>query len=377
MLNSKVINRNRSLIVMLLLLVNGLTAQNVGISTSAPDAKLHIVSNGAERGMILEDAESFPLTGLQFTKTGSSENFEINRLLYDTPESSYFDFNYNGSPKMSLRGDGNLGVGTLNPTQRLDVDGNVNMNGNLLVDNTQGNPGEVLATMPDGSTGWSDPGFGNSRFENSIVFFNDDTWTVPAGVTEIGVELWGGGGGGTGGHGGNSGNYLYAIIEVPAGDVVTITIGDGGDAVLSGENTEINTSGTFGSLFARGGLTAFANGSFNAPNGSSHGSLPYKFIKLVRGSAGTATTVEYTRYDNDVTIKTIHWGDGGKAVHMDGQYSLGGYNTTHNGSSSYNFLNRANTGSVAGPSYGGRSIPFGTTPGTGAKGGKGMAYIHW
>lgn len=63
------------------------------------------------------------------------------------------------------------------------------------------------------------------------------TWTVPAGVTQILVKLWGGGGGGgytsvgTGGDhggGGGGGGYAEKYFDVVAGSDFTLTVGAGG-----------------------------------------------------------------------------------------------------------------------------------------------------
>ncbi len=63
---------------------------------------------------------------------------------------------------------------------------------------------------------------------------SSQTWTVPAGVTSVKVEVWGGGGGGGGayigaGGGGGGGSYKTATFTVTLpGDNYTITIGAGG-----------------------------------------------------------------------------------------------------------------------------------------------------
>jgi hypothetical protein len=59
------------------------------------------------------------------------------------------------------------------------------------------------------------------------------TWTVPAGVTRVYVETWGGGAGGQpsayrGGHGGAGGGYAAGWCPVAPGANVTVTVGMGG-----------------------------------------------------------------------------------------------------------------------------------------------------
>ncbi|WP_298147190.1 choice-of-anchor D domain-containing protein [Flavobacterium sp.] len=83
-----------------------------------------------------------------------------------------------------------------------------------------------------------------------------ETWTVPANVTSITVELWGGGaGGGTGGTtargGGGGGAYTRAVIAVTPNSTISYSIGTGGAAGTNGGNTIFNTN-----IIANGGLTS-------------------------------------------------------------------------------------------------------------------------
>jgi hypothetical protein len=85
-------------------------------------------------------------------------------------------------------------------------------------------------------------------------------WTVPCGVTEITVSLWGGGGGGgdgakgtggcstdAGGGGGGGGAYTNVTIPVSPGDPFVFSVGAGGAAAVNGGQT------TFGAHAADGG----------------------------------------------------------------------------------------------------------------------------
>jgi hypothetical protein len=71
-------------------------------------------------------------------------------------------------------------------------------------------------------------------------FTESGSFEVPAGVTTIKIEMWGGGGGGGGGAaaggfgsgggggGGGSGAYLRTVISVTPGHVYTLSLGDAG-----------------------------------------------------------------------------------------------------------------------------------------------------
>ena len=95
-------------------------------------------------------------------------------------------------------------------------------------------------------------------------------WTVPCGVNSVDVEMWGGGGAGGGdntdngqvGAGGASGGYISTTYAVTPGEVITITIGSGGEGFsgLAGGNGTATQFGSYGSAAggAGGGLDALA-----------------------------------------------------------------------------------------------------------------------
>jgi hypothetical protein len=83
------------------------------------------------------------------------------------------------------------------------------------------------------------------------------SWTVPAGVTSVQVELWGGGGGGGGVHGGGAGAYVIQTgLSVTPGDSITYVIASGG-------------MGSSGTTKGNGG-TGYRSGG-NGANGSTTG----------------------------------------------------------------------------------------------------------
>ena len=131
------------------------------------------------------------------------------------------------TPNMFIGYDGNHV-----PEDRLEVDGNVRIRGGITADTVQGTPGQMLITGTDGNIAWANP-CSYSRF-NGYPIPGTVQWTVPDGVTEIMVELWGSGGGGANGGGGGSGGYSKAIFTVSPGQPLTVVTGKGGSGVSNG-----------------------------------------------------------------------------------------------------------------------------------------------
>lgn len=96
-----------------------------------------------------------------------------------------------------------------------------------------GPQGPTGSAGPQGLTGPAGPGLnGRQEFQASGSF------TVPAGVNRLSVELYGAGGGGAvvscnGGGGGGGGAYTSTILAVQEGQVLTITVGAKGRAGTS------------------------------------------------------------------------------------------------------------------------------------------------
>ena len=79
---------------------------------------------------------------------------------------------------------------------------------------------------------------------NSQTFTSSGTFTVPAGVSKLWIRYCSGGGGGRGGSqytniygtvvyasgsfGGSSCGYVYELLSVTAGSILTVTVGAGG-----------------------------------------------------------------------------------------------------------------------------------------------------
>ncbi len=102
---------------------------------------------------------------------------------------------------------------------------------------------------------------GVNDLSNSQTFnqAGNATWTVPAGVQQIRVEVWGGGGGGGGGfantdapisgrnvtygEGGGAGGYVSTLVRgLSTGDILSVRVGAGGAGGPGAQGTNTTTS---------------------------------------------------------------------------------------------------------------------------------------
>jgi hypothetical protein len=109
---------------------------NVGIGTTSPGYRLTTSGSGDEKlNIISTTAGNGAAIMLQNTGNANSPRMEWQLIPSSTEQQSYMRANYIGATVvpdiMVIRGDGNIGVGTTNPQARLDVNGNINVTGNI------------------------------------------------------------------------------------------------------------------------------------------------------------------------------------------------------------------------------------------------------
>lgn len=218
--------------------------------------------------------------------------FRVSNSLDDTTEAAVAiiasaNTTVNGAPAIWVR---NLGTGpSLVVDGRTQLSGHVEVNGDIDVsqaikaNGVSGTSGQVLGANTSGNLAWLNVAGGFSNFQ---VFNSSGTFTVPAGITKVMVELWGAGGGGGGGggggysnHGGNGGGgggggYVKDILNVSPGQSINVTIGSGGGYGLGGIAGSINSPGQFGGGGVNGAGSSFGTttvGGGNAGNGGQGG----------------------------------------------------------------------------------------------------------
>jgi hypothetical protein len=198
------------------------------------------------------------------------------------------------------------------------------------------------------------PGFGSGvqSFQSGAPF------VVPLGVSQVEVELWGGGSGSyasvptSPSGGGSGGGYARKLVQgVLPGQIITVTIGNGGVAGITG-----------GTAAGPGGTTSF--GTYVSATG---GSLNYL---ASTASPMFGATPSGTGINGDINLS----GSAGQ----DGILNLGGMG----GGAPMGGSQNSGTTGVAGSTPGGGAAGAGTgadsaTPYNGASGGSGLVIIRW
>lgn len=134
------------------------TGGNVGIGTTTPNSKLDVsagdinISTGVPAiGSLYNKLNFWSLTGGE--GVGASigayrgSNYVSGGLIFETGELT-------PSERMRIDLSGNVGIGTNNPAEKLDVNGTVNLT-NLKIANAQGTDGQVLTSTGSG-VAWED-----------------------------------------------------------------------------------------------------------------------------------------------------------------------------------------------------------------------------
>ena len=133
----------------------------VGIGTSSPDAPLHIFS--FERDALVLDSLGTLATRLlvnnatgndwAIVSTGSNNNSGAGKLIFRNESQ--------GSNALSIDPNGNIGIGTDNPTEKLDIGGAVRIRGADIVEGFDSSTGE---TIEPGTVVSIDPTPGNEGY---------------------------------------------------------------------------------------------------------------------------------------------------------------------------------------------------------------------
>ena len=273
----------------------------------------------------------------------------------------------------------NVGIGNTAPAEKLDVTGNINVTGTIKANGIDGTPNQVLMKNASGVMEWGDM----CAFKNFLTYYSGSTFTVPAGVTKITVELWGGGGGGNFYCGGGGGGYVKAQLAVNPGDICTIQVGNGGTAANNATATDGgSTSVSIGSVqyIATGGKGAVysASSRFNpGVGGAAAYSATPKSYMVVAGGTGGVQTKRYGQNSPTTFFEITNGGNGGSTYKYPDAGGTGGQNLTNYTTEATVMTNAAGAdGKIPGGGGAGGLVSFGASVLAGA-GAKGMEVIYY
>ncbi|TAE23668.1 MAG: hypothetical protein EAZ91_21725 [Cytophagales bacterium] len=226
-----------------------------------------------------------------------------------------------------------------------------------------------------------------AQFKNAQRFLSGEnqSWIVPAGVTRIMAEVWGGGSGGPIyaysnnsellANGGGAGGYARGFIAVTPGQTLTLTVGAGGRAAIrstnqtpgNGTDSFIKKVGFYEEIGAEGGRV-FPNYG-GGIGGRSYGPA---VGFTVSGDNGSPGLISYGQRSASEYILLIKCGDGGTAYGA----SQGGIGTQISSvNSSYLLYTLGDDKYSQNGSYPGGGGGCGYN--VGGTGGNGMIVIYW
>jgi hypothetical protein len=336
-------------------------AQRVGVNAPTPSDALHVVGTPTDNPLRVQIGTATKLRVLNNGGTTIGAN------------------NTTGTPADGLYVQGNTGLGVGNPVDKLAVGGSVNITGEIKANGVSGQSGQILQANGDGTMGWAN----TCNYKNFSDFIyqtgqmGNASWTVPSGVTEIMVEMWGGGGGGGVASGGGEGGYLKFVRPVTPNEVIAFVVGKGGGGVTSndaqnGEDTTFPFSST-STYTAKGGGNGNESNTF--PGG--RGGLAFSGPAIKRtGANGKPTEVTYFQVNStQFATKTIY-GQGGSSFSNAATAGHGVNLLINNSTGLFIHNTLASGGNQPGGGGGGGRESFASVT-DGGDGGNGYVIIYW
>ena len=267
----------------------------------------------------------------------------------------------------------NVGIGVPVPAEKLDVNGNINVSGTIKANGIAGQNGQALMTNSVGNMVWANL----SEYKNFVTFTSgsSSTWVVPAGITKIYAEVWGGGGGGSGTGGGGGGGYISGVLAVTPGGNVTYTVGLGGagGSPNAGDGAASNVSFSPNTISALGGFgSTYSTFGYIAQGGSYSGANGTAFIGQV-GEAGGANSFGYHQSNATTFLESQAGGKGGDGGNSQNTGGKGTYQLRNSVTFATIYVLYNSPGKVPGGGGGG-NITWGGQVRDGAAG---MVIIHY
>jgi hypothetical protein len=358
-------------------------AQNVGIGTNAPQGRLQINHRSSTAmGLMLIDSANLSAGSMEFRNVNNTRRIVAQGYAANNfNNGQYLDIKSDSVFIATFQGNGRLGVNNPGPSYPLDVTGDINTTGALRINGLAGTGGQVLRSNGNGTMAWDDM----CQYNNFVTLRSvaAASWTVPAGVTKILVEVWGAGGGGNVLAGGGAGGYIKAHFTVAPGDVINYTTGDGGAGAISASATNgtnsVCTAGAV-SLTAGGGQGALylsaTNGQGGVGGNASASGAFANYIALFGGS-GKSQERTFFQYNATTYYESGKAGRGGEAPNNADSGGAGQsylYNTT---GATLVFRNGNPSGGLIPGGGGASGVQYGITNISGGAGADGIIIVHY
>lgn len=360
-------------------------AQNVGIGTATPTARLEIKT--PVKSTVKVSSNNFSDTSQLIFSNRTSSNFGTDMQLTSIQEtglriSSSSDLPENTKDTiMQITPTGNVGIRTATPAYPLDVKGDANITGNLRANGVAGTEGQFLRSNGNGTMSWDDQcEYKNFRVFNYTTAGAVQTFTVPAGVTKVKAKVWGGGGNGAisfapnfASAGGAGGGYAEAVFLNPTTLEVIVAQG----ATTSLEYSQVLYSSTIIFIRAGNGENSTIGSGFltlGRGGGGFSNFLNPSFIENYigrQGKSGEFDTKTYYQISATAFGMLMNTGMGGDAA-----------NTENTGAKSGRINYNVTSGTYVTPSY---TLTSGLVPGGGGAGGgsgvnagaNGQVILYW
>lgn len=276
----------------------------------------------------------------------------------------------------------NVGIGTTTPSEKLHVNGNINITGTIKANGVDGTANQVLMKNNSGTMIWGD--LCEYKNMHTIIQPGSGTWTVPAGVTKVWIELWGAGGGGNAYAGGGGGGYISGGITVVPGNSILYDVGAGG----AGGSTTGTNGGSSGILYTPGSVNLVADGGSGSITsgiavtvglGGIFDATGTNFFIGQAGESGHASVSSSMQSSATLFYEVVANGNGGIGANTTATGGPGGF-TIYN-LTTQAVLRRAAPNPGRQPGGGGgagdRSVLLNTAAIDGESGGNGMLVIHY
>ncbi len=245
----------------------------------------------------------------------------------------------------------NVGINTTTPTKELDVNGDMAISGVIVPSGQAGTTGQVLQIQSGGNMAWVD----KSKYSN-FKEFNDTSvthvWSWPAGVTEVMVEMWGGGGAGRYAGGGGSGSYGLFIINKTTTNDLAIIVGQRSNSSINASFSQVTYGSTY--CIAYGGEDADNNRPGLGGSGIAVSGANIQYFGL-EGENGKQTKFIYSQSSATTYTEVIEFGDGANSPRIKGNGGTGGV-TVDNGTTTLKKDIKPTPGRAAGGGGGGYTI---------------------